>query len=78
MSVDHILPPWIARIPPEHHKILKTHRILIIFFIFYGELCRLQELHKKNLRGFINFMSTGFSKIAKTHVALGTLSLYSD
>ena len=47
-------PPWIARIPPEHHKILKTHRILIIFLYFMGNYvaCKNCTQKKKSLHTF--------------------------
>ena len=70
--------PFNPRTPPEHHKIIKTHRIFIIFLYFIGNYvtCKNYTHTKKNL--FIHLTRSHFSLISKTHVALGTLSLLSS
>ena len=67
--------PWIACTPPEHHKILKTHRILIIFLYFIGNYVTYKNYTQKEKYLFRNFTSTHFSLIVKTCVAIGTPSL---
>ena len=63
--------------PPEHHKIIKTHRIFIIFLYFIGNYvaCKNYTHTQKNL--FIHLTRSHFSLIAKSCVALGTPSLSS-
>ena len=58
--------------PSEVHDIVKSQRIIILFCIFYGELCHFQELHKKALNHFIHFKSSHFLLTVKIHVTLGT------
>ena len=69
---DHLTP----HTPPEHHKIMKTHRIFIIFLYFIGNYvaCKNYTHTKKNL--FIHLTRSHFSLIAKSCVALGTPSLW--
>ena len=67
--------PWIACIPPEPHKILKTHRIFILFVYFMGNYVTCKKYIKKWQSGFINFMSTHLELTAKSYVAIGTGTL---
>ena len=48
-------PPWIARIPPEHHKILKTHKILIIFLYFMGNYVTCKNYTQKEKKSLHTF-----------------------
>ena len=58
-------PPWIARIPREHHKILKTLRILIIFLYFMGNYATCKKYTQKEKNQFILLTRSHFSLIAK-------------
>ena len=68
-------PPRITRIPPEHHKIIKTHRILIILKYFIGNYVACKNYTQKEKNLFIHLMRSHFSLIAKTYVAIGTCCL---
>ena len=70
------LPPWITCIPPEHHKIIKTQRISIIFKYFIGNYVACKNYTQKENNLFIHLTRSHFSLIAKTYVAIGTCCLF--